>query len=377
VLANIEVPKDYTGTLKNQYTGEAKFMRALFYFDLVRIFGGVPAITTIVTADESRSIPRATEQEIYTLIVKDLEDAISKLPAPTAIERGRASKAAAVALLAKVNVYQKNWVEAKKNLDQLFSQFTFSLLPKFADLFKVQTENNTEVIFTVPYVQGTNGQGLGYDLAPLGGIFDTIINGNRVARPTWNLRKAFEPGDTRFPVTIREEWRPYAHKPGDPAIWYPYVNKWTDPTKANTNSGLDIPLLRLADMILLNAEVLYNLNQQQLAVDEINKVRARAFGNTTHNYLLTDVATPETFMDKLLLERRLELAIENNRWFDLVRTGRFTTVLQNIESEYNNANGTGAVIHAVKAQAYMKYFPIPYEQIQLAEKGVLAQNPGY
>src|SRR5699024_889518 len=115
--------------------------------------------------------------------------------------------------------------------------------------------------------------------------------------------------------------------------------------------------------LLLYSEALYNLDQRQLALDQLNRVRQRAFGDASKNYTLADVATPQTFMDKLLLERRLELAVENNRWFDLVRTGRFTTVLQNIESEYNNATGTGAVIRALKPQPHMKYFPIPYEQI--------------
>ncbi len=377
VLANIDVPQNYIGTQKDQYIGEAKFMRAMFYFDLVRVFGGVPAIATLVNVDESRQVARATEPEIYTLIIKDLEDAVAKLPAPTAIERGRASKGAALALLAKVDVYQKNWADAKKYIEQLTKNYSYSLLPKYGDLFKEETESNAEAIFSMPFVAGTNAQGLTYDLAPLGGIFEVITNGNRVARPTWNLRKAFEKGDTRFPVTIVEDWLPFAHKAGEASIWFPYFNKFIVPLKGATTSGLDIPLIRFADVVLLYAEALYNLDQKPEAVAQLNRVRQRAFGDATHNYTLADVPTLQTFMDKLLLERRLELAVENNRWFDLVRTDRFVSTLQNIESEYNNATGAGAVIRTLKPQAYMKYFPIPYEQIQLAGPGVLKQNAGY
>src|SRR5690606_18122200 len=109
------------------------------------------------------------------------------------------------------------------------------------------------------------------------------------------------------------------------------------------------------------------------ALLELNKVRQRAFGDTAHNYALADIPTAEVFMDKLLLERRLELAVENNRWFDLVRTGRFTSVLTTIQGEYNPSTDK-AVMIPLNAQPYMKYFPIPYEQIQLAGSGVLVQN---
>ena len=376
VLANIDKPTDYATSKKEQLTGEAKFLRAWFYFDLVRIFGGVPAVTTVITANESRNTGRASEQDIYALIVADLKDAIAGLPAPSSADWGRASKGAAVALLAKVYVYLKDWNNAKTYLDELFSgEFSYSLLTNYADLFKVATEKNSEAIFSVAYAAGTNGQSLTYDLAPIGGGYNVVNNGNRVIRPSWDLRKAFEEDDSRFPVTIAEDWYPFAYKQGDPAIFYPYINKWLVPSDP-ASSGLDIPVLRLADLILLNAETLYNLNKPDLALAAINKVRERAFGNASHDYELSDIATEEIFYDKLLLERRLELAVENDRWFDLVRTGRYTTVIQHIEGEYTSKTG-GATIMTMSAKPYMKYFPIPYEQIQLAAPGVLTQNEGY
>ena len=376
VLANLEKPTDYTAGQKEQFTGEAKFMRALYYFDLVRVFGGVPAVTTVLTAEEARAIPRASEDEIYQLIISDLQDAINNLPLPTAMAKGRASKAAATALLAKVYVYRENWAEAKTHLENLFANYSYNLVADYGSLFEVATENNSEVIFGIPYVSGTDGQGLTYDLAPIYGIHGVINNGNRVGRPTWDLHTSFEPGDSRFDVTIEEYQLTFDSDATDDPFWFPYFNKWIVPSPNPGSSDLDIPVLRLADMILLYAEVLYNLGQPDLAIAQINRVRERAFGNTDHNYDLADIPDENAFYDVLLLERRLELVTESNRWFDLVRTGRFTTELAAYDGEYNPGTGEAAKIEH-NVQPHMKYFPIPWEQIQLSADGVLQQNPGY
>lgn len=375
VLANVERPTDYAEGKKDQHIGEAKFLRALMYFDLVRIFGGVPKITSVVTNEQARAIARASEEEIYQLIIEDLQDAVNKLPLPSAMPQGRASKAAASALLAKVYVYRENWSAAKPLLEDVLNNYGYALVANYGDLFEVATEKNSEAIFSVPYVQGTDGQNLSYALAPIYGIKDVISNGDRVARPTWDLHTTFEPGDTRFDVTISEYQLTYNAKPGESAYWYPYFNKWVVPSEPN-NSGLDIPVLRLGDMVLLYAEVLYRLNQPQEALDQINRIRERAFGDTAHNYVLADIPDDAAFLDVLLLERRLELAVENSRWFDLVRTGRFTTELAQYEAEYNPGSGTATIVQT-NVQPHMKYFPIPWEQIQLAGEGVLQQNPGY
>ena len=377
VLANIEKPTDYTAGQKEQFTGEAKFMRALSYFDLVRVFGGVPAVTKVVTNEEAKVLQRATEDEIYQIIIDDLKDAVNNLPLPTAIAKGRASKAAAAALLAKVYVYRENWAEAKTTLESLFSNYNYDLVANYGDLFEIATENNSEAIFSIPYVSGTDGQGLTYDLSPIYGIYGVINNGNRVGRPTWDLHTKFEPGDARFDVTISETQLTFDSKATDTPFWFPYFNKWIVPSPIPTSSGLDIPVLRLADMILLYAEVLYNLGEPQLALDQINRIRERAFGNTDHNYDLSDIPDAEAFLDILLLERRLELVTEGgNRWFDLVRTGRYLTELAQYDGEYNPGSGQAVQIQ-VNVQPHMKYFPIPWEQIQLSADGVLEQNPGY
>ena len=128
-------------------------------------------------------------------------------------------------------------------------------------------------------------------------------------------------------------------------------------------------------MLLLQAEVLYRLNQPEAALTALNRVRERAFGNASENYTLNDISTPETFMDKLLDERQMELALENERWFDLVRTDRFMTVLRQVERYYNITDQEAQVV-TLNPQPHHKLFPIPQHQMELAP-GVLTQNDGY
>ncbi len=374
ILSKIDVPTDYTTGKKDLLTGELRFLRAYSYFDLVRIFGGVPKVTEVLGITAAANIGRSTEQEIYDLIVEDLTDASAKLP-KTAVQ-GRATQGAAIALLAKVQVYRENWSAARTLLERLNSEFAYELVPNFRSLFQVATETNKEAIFSLPYVGGTNGQSLSYDLLPNGGVKGYSTGGNHVGRPTWDLHKLFDKNDTRFAQTITENQLSWSAPPESEAFWYPFFSKWMIPAEISTSSGLDIPLLRYADMVLLYAEVLHKMGENDKALTELNKVRARAFQSQSHNYTAADVPTETAFMDKLLLERRLELAVENNRWFDLVRTGRFVDRLQRIEGEYNPSTGQSVMV-VREAKPYMRYFPIPFEQIQLAGKGVLTQNEGY
>lgn len=375
VLENIDNPADYDENEQDQYIGEAKFLRALFYFDLVRIFGDVPLITSLLTVSEAEQVSRTPEDEVYAQILEDLRDAEAKLPDPSSMPGGRASNAAAAALLGRVYVHLGDWDQAEPFLEQVITGYNYSLMTDFEDLFSLETEENSEAIYSVVFTEGTNGHELSTVFAPLQGVYGIVPNGRRVGRPSWSLHKMYEEDDTRKAVTIAEWQLPANASPGDDPIWYPYVNKYMVPHPVNS-SGLDIPVLRLGDVILLYAETLYKLGRPDEALTQINAIRARAFGDNEHNYTLQDMDDEESFMDALLHERRLELAFENQRWFDLVRTGRFTSVLTEFEGEYNPGTGT-AEIQKLNAQPYMKYFPIPYEQIQLAAPGVLTQNEGY
>ncbi len=375
ILSNIDRPTNYSVGKKEQYTGEAKFLRALFYFDLARIFGDVPLVTESLSVSDAEQIGRSPKSAIMDQVVSDLKEAIGSLPSPSAIESGRASKAAALSLLGKVYVHMEDWANAKTYLGQVANDFDYALVSDFKELFSLETENNSEAIYSVPFIEGTNGQGITYNFGPLGGIYGVLTNGSRVGRPTWDLHTLYDPADQRFGVTISEMQLTANSKPGDDPIWYPYVNKFIVPM-AGSSSGLDIPILRLGDIILLHAESLYKTGDKEVALQQLNRIRERAFQNTSHDYSMGDISSEQEFMDILLLERRLELAFENQRWFDLVRTGRFTTELAQFETEYNPGSGK-AEIQKINVQPYMRYFPIPYEQIQLAAPRVLTQNEGY
>jgi len=373
VLYNIDNPGDYKASEKDQFTGEAKFMRALNYFNLVRLFGGVPLVTTLLSIEESKKVPRATEDEVYTLIIEDLKDAISKLPLQANIARGRASKAAAVALLGKVYVYRKDWNNARTYLEQLFSEFSYSLFSDFSKVIK--TENNSELIFVMKFIESTNGQSLTDNYTPFTGIYGGATAGGNL-NPCWGLHKLFQAGDKRKAGTITEMWKAYKAGAGDPEVWAPYVNKYLVTHTYSVGCGLDLPVIRLADMILLYAETLYELGQTDPALIQLNKIRERAFGDSSHNYTLADIPDKTAFTDTLFLERRLELAFENERWFDLVRSGKYMTAMAYDETYYNDATQTPTVVTRTM-KAYMKYFPIPLSEIELSDPGVLVQNEGY
>lgn len=373
VLSNIDNPGDYKTGQKEQFTGEAKFMRALFYFDLVRLFGGVPAVTSQLSIDEAKNLPRASEEEIYTLIINDLKEAAGLLPDKASIAKGRASNGAAAALLAKVYVYRKDWPNAKTYLDQV-NGMGYGLLPSFANIWKLDNEDNNEMVFVMKYVEGTNGQTLSSAYLPFGGIAGIATSGNESAFPSWDLLKLYDENDSRKAATIESYYQ--APTPANaPLAWLPHVSKYQVKHVINS-SGLDLPVIRYADLVLLMAEVQYGLQHPDLAVAEINKIRERAFGSSDHNYTVADISTDADFTDKILLERRLELAYENERWFDLVRTNRLLTELSAEERSYNIATETAQTV-ALAPKANYSLLPVPQTQIDIYPTDVLTQNPGY
>ena len=375
VLSHYEAPTDYeSDAKKTQYAGEALFMRALFYFDLVRAFGGVPKVLKTISVEESKGLARASEQEIYALIVDDLKKAIEDLPKE--MIDGRASQAAAIALLLKVYVYQENWEGAQSCFNRIESDFSYALAADYNSLWDEATEDNEEVIFSIQYVGDIDGQPLSDDFLPYFGVSGITTHGQENGFPTWQLMKAFEKGDTRKSATVTEYWKSPVSPEGEPAKWYPYISKFAVPESTPSSSGLDIPILRYDDVLLLGAEAVYNLGNAQKALGLLNQIRERAFHDRTHNYTLNEIASKSSFYDRLLLERQLEFAYENERWHDLVRTGRLEESLQQVETYYNPETKK-ALIQKLNPKPYMKHFPIPQPQINISNEGVLQQNEGY
>lgn len=315
--------------LQKRCLGEAQFMRAKYYFDLVRAFGDVPLILTPPASPSEARIPRTPADQVYTQIITDLQAAIGSLPESYAsTDLGRATKWAATGLLAKVYLTQGNKPLAAQRAREVIGSGKYSLWADYGDNFKVANENGKESLFEVQYVNGLNEyilDGLGFvgneffgprgqGLVPQGGYGFNI--------PELEFVQGYESGDKRKAVTIWSPGDAYpagsasaaqpSSLPGSP---YGYNCKKWFVGKVNTNvwdSPLNFPVLRLSEMYLILAEAVGSTPEGLTA---INLVRTRAgLPNLT-------AATPN-FTDAVIKERRYELAFEDDRWFDLKRTGK-------------------------------------------------------
>jgi starch-binding outer membrane protein, SusD/RagB family len=351
---------------KERYIGEAKMLRAYFYFNLVRTFGGVPKIDKVLEsqAEIEEASTRRSAEEIYALIEADLNDAVMKLPVTIPVsERGRVSKGAAQALLSKVYLYQKKWGQAKAMADAVVASGQYSLHPDYAMIFREAGEFSSESIWEVNAVGTVPNKGIeGYFVvqAPRGGGglgwgFNT---------PTTDLLNAYEPDDKRKAGTIifagQLLWDGFQINPSSPNPMYnykSYVSKTQETFNGDDwNSNKNYRVMRIAEVLLIKAEAENELNNIAAAQAALNLVRNRAgLPNTT-------AATKDDLRNAIWKERRVELAFEHDRMFDLRRTGRAAAVLQ--------AHGKNYI--SPKHDLY----PIPQSQINLSS-GKLIQNPGY
>ncbi len=349
---------DMDAALKTRLIAEARFMRAFHYFNLVRTFGGVP-IYNGLPADGNYNIPRATKEEVYNLIIEDLAYAKDNLPTSyDAANVGRATKGAATSYLAKIYLYQQNWQQAYQ-LTQEVMGMGYSLLPDFNSEFRIANENSSESIFEAQatYVEGncsiSNSQ-----YSETQGVRGQFGWGFNV--PSQDLADFFEPGDVRRDATIifRGETTPEGdliNATGDNPM---YNQKSYVPQaligNCSSGSGQNIRHMRYSEVLLINAEAANELGNSSQALASLNIVRRRAgLANST----ATDQASIRQAIYK---ERRAELAMEHDRFWDLVRTGRAVQVLGPL--------GFTAGKNEV--------FPIPENAITLSN-GVLTQNPGY
>jgi starch-binding outer membrane protein, SusD/RagB family len=357
---------DLQPAIRDRYTGEAKMLRAYFYFNLVRMFGGVPKIEKVLQsqADIETASSRASADEIYAYIESDLNDAIAKLPAtvPSA-ENGRVTKGAAQALLAKVSLYQRKWGQAKAMADAVIASGQYSLLTDYAMIWREAGEFSSESIWEVNAVGTDPSKGIeGYFVtqAPrgpggLGWGFNT---------PTEDLANAYDPNDKRRAATIMFKgqtlWDGFVVNENAPNPRYnykSYVSKTQESFNGDDwNSNKNLRILRLGEILLIKAEAENELGNLEAARTALNQIRTRAgLGNTT--------ATNQAEMRAAIWnERRFEMAFEHDRTFDLRRTGRAGEVLR--------AHGKAYV------DGKHDLFPIPQRQIDLSG-GKLSQNPGY
>jgi hypothetical protein len=349
-------------TLRARLMGEAKFLRAFMYFTLVKTYGGVPIIDRLPNPssqeDRTMQLTRKSKEEVYAFIEKDLSDAIEvlfdKSQYPSS-ERGRASRGAAYALLAKVNLYQKNWQKVVDNCNLVTG---YAIVPDYASMFRVAGENDAESIFEI--------QGVGS--IPIRGIQNySVSQGARGAggwgwgfnTPSESLLNAFEVGDLRrnatiiFAGTTLYDGRVVPTTVENPRYNYKaYSSAIPDAEQSDTN----IKYLRFAEVLLMKAEALNELNQTSGAIPLLNQIRLRAgLGNTT-------AVSQADVRIAIWKERRVELAFEHDRFFDVVRTGQAVAAF---------------AIHG-KTFVAGKHEVFPLPQLFLNETaGLSSQNPGY
>ena len=347
--------------LKARLIAESKFMRGFYYFTLVRLFGGVPLVTEETTSINDLEVPRATAEEIYQQIIQDFTDAESILPVTySAADKGRATKGAAKAFLAKVYLTREEWPKASAKAKEVIDLGVYDLWSNFADAFLIANENGKESVFEVQAIGGGFGEGSfmqGYMRPP----FDRVngATGFGDVPPTQNLYNAYRSADKRRNVTVK--LYSATSTPAAPAsVGFPcYVYKYLDPTAtANGDGGNNFPVIRYPDVLLMYAEALNEQSANNVeAYNSINKIRKRA-GLAD----LTSDLTQSQFKDSVLLERRLELAFEGHRRYDLIRTKRLVSAMK-------------AQNPAIVVQDYHYLFPIP--QVERVANPKLEQNTGY
>ena len=337
VIANVpEVPMDEV--LKNRIIGEAKFIRAYSYFNLVNTFGRVPLKLFPQLSQEAIHVPLSEVSDIYFQIEKDLTEAVGGLPVTyNSSDIGRVTRGAALAMLGKVNLYQGKWNEAIGYFQQVEALGLYRLLPQYADNFKLANENSTESIFEIQHLTNQNpftGSALNQWFAPPqeGGYYFNA--------PTQSLVDAFEKNDAgevdpRLDASIGRDGQPWLNGELFSASWSPtgYLTKKHQQPLSEISSSLkgdgdlNYIYMRYADVLLMKAEAFCETNNADSAKANLNKVRQRArlsYNGTPPADLLQDVTTSDNNELKTAIrnERRVELAQEFHRYFDLMRWGK-------------------------------------------------------
>lgn len=365
---------DINEDLRDRSMGEAYFLRAHYYFILARFFGDVPLITEPQSSDGELFPERDPVAEVYAQIISDLEAAAALLPTKASYgpqDLGRVPRAAAFGELAKVHLTLGNYQKVVDYATEV-EALGYSLNENYGDNFNIDNENSNESILEVQYA--SNG---GFDFwsnenqaswtspfqGPRGANF--VAGGYGWNQPTQEFVSEYEEGDERKDVTVLYEGGPqFDGKEYSSAYSLTGYNtrKFLVPlseVSSYDNSPMNFPILRYSDVLLMKAEALNELGQTALAEDYINMVRNRAGLDDIQSGL-----SQADFLEAVLHERRMELAFEGQRWFDLIRV--------------NNGQYALEFLHSIgKNNASQKHLLLPIPQIELDRNPKLTQNPGY
>jgi hypothetical protein len=378
--ANVVIEKipaiSMDAALKTRYLAEVRFIRGLIYFDFVRSFGGVPLVTS---TEPPLKLQRASAEDVYALIIEDLNFAADNLPLKSGyqgVDLGRATRGAAQALLARVYLFRHDYVNAEKYALEVINSNQYGLEPLFIDANGVDGNNGIESLFEVGAIQSEGTGSGGNQYANTQGVRGTPNRGWGFSRPTINLRNSYLAGDPRYKGTVinLKDTIDGVVILGDgstPDITYDeqgniieiecYSRKvWVPGNNTITQWGHHRRLIRYADVLLMAAEALNENNKPADALIYLNEVRQRA--RQGNNNILPDITTlnQAELRDIIFNERRQELAMEGWRFWDLVRTGRAVQALGPL--------GFIAGKHEL--------LPIPQSEIDISQ-GSLVQNPNW
>ncbi len=377
---------------KAKYDGEAKFMRAAYYFWLVIKFGDVPLMLDVPV--DNQGIAKSPAADIYVQIEKDLTDATTELLDKADEDLGRATKGAAWALLGKVRLFQKNYAGALTAFNNVTG---YTLEANYLNNFLEETEHGPESIFEVEFNVAAGNSAEWNSGVSDAGLNESCFRGQEYGCMDWfnvfpsiNLRSEFEAGDPRYDFCFYTNGQPYNNGANTIAItpldqsdgstyprvgWRKYQNYYKTSSESTPNpqaSGINMKIIRYADVLLMKAEAEANRSGGSLAtaIGYLNEVRARPSVN------MPPVATPANladFMVALEHERKVELCGEQVRWPDLVRWGRATAFIAQLKAGTQLPIKEKADIQFDPAKNLL--WPIPQREMQSNAK--MTQNPGY
>lgn len=356
--------------LANRYKLECKFIRALMYFNLVRVYGDVPLVLKEISISESYDILREPKENVYNQIIADLKEAQDLPVSYSTAEDGRATQGAAKALLANVYMTLHKYAEAETILAEIINSGRYSLLENtpgslnidgYKNAFSPVNHNSKEGIFEIQFLKGGYGEGSNYanNFAPENSGTNVVAvggtGGNNI--PEMDIYNAYEEGDLRRDFSMSLGY--YDNRKNNEWVESRYVCKFMDVPYQNNDASNNYPVIRYADVILMYAEALNQNGKTAEACKYLNMTRRRGFGYQTTETSPVDLQTTDKAQFALMVEqeRRVELAFENHRWFDLIRTGRAVEVMRSKGFSLNETN---------------LICPIPQKQIDVNPK--LTQN---
>lgn len=404
----------------NRIKGEALFIRGYFYFMLAKVFGSVPYFDKPITPDEYYNQPKVAPEDLYKLIEDDLTQAVDLVPEKSQWGNiwpgGRATKGAVRAILARVITMEigfgfngKTWQDVYDQTKAIIDSKEYALLPNYATIFEDEGEMGSESVFEVPCADlggnyGSPGGNLEQRMVtfrPIPGSVNLPTGGWGFSTPTQDLYDQFEPGDPRRACTIIQNGDAFMGETittqvsdQDPTGYWFRKYAGPDPSQ-NTGGAKNVRVVRYAEVLLTHAEACYHLNKEAEALQYLNVVRQRAQNSTYPKGSI--VGEPDTYgaqgtlgpitatsgqalLDAIKHERRVELAIEGQRTWDLIRWGEYENAIKTViipEDRFLGGLDPNAVVADYKShliEGKVPCLPIPSDEV---ETFGIVQNPGY